>query len=57
MLKGDRNRVVITSKHLASGIRSLYEDLGSGLVPDHGCDLEGVEARLRNPYVTDALLF
>ncbi len=56
MLEGDRRWVVITGKHLASGIRSLREDLGSGLVTDHGCDLEGVEARPRNPYVTDALL-
>jgi hypothetical protein len=57
MLELDRRRVVITRKRLPSAIRSLRKDLGSGLVPDHGCDLEGVEARPRNPYVTDSLLF
>lgn len=57
MLEGDRRRVVITCKHLANGIRSLREDLGSGLVPDNCCDLKGVKTRPRNSYVTDALLF
>jgi hypothetical protein len=42
MLELDRRRVVIARKHLPSGICSLREDLGSGLVPDHGCDLEGL---------------
>ena len=41
MPKGNRRWVVIARKHFASDIRSLCEDLGSGLVPDHCCDLEG----------------
>jgi hypothetical protein len=53
-LEHDGRRVAITRKQPTSGVRSLREDLGSGLVPD--CDLEGVEARPRNPYVPDALL-
>ena len=48
MLEGDRRWVIITRKHLASDIRSLCEDLGSGLVPDYRYDLEDVEARLPN---------